>query len=738
MRPPAAGRPAGAPHDPQATGAERVAGGGRTIAGRYRLDRLLGKGSMGTVWAAYDETLHRRVAIKEIYVPNGTPESEAELLVERTLREARAIAQLSHPNVITLYDILTLGDGPVIVMEVLAARSLGDVLKEVGPLTVGQAATVGLAVAAGLEAAHAAGITHRDVKPGNVLIGGDGRIKLTDFGIARSAGENPLTATGLLLGSPAYIAPEVASGATAGAAADAWGLGALLFACVEGRPPFDKNSAVATLMSVVSDPVPALQRAGVLTPAIEGLLAKDPSDRMTVADARETLRPLADDPVETRLVFGGLPTHSVASAADAGVIRPDSGLVGPRVPPPRAQTALHDDSEATAPLQPETRVWDVRATTSGGRFTGVPQPPWAATEVAALAPLPTASRVPATAAAPPAPVRPGRVARRAIAGVAFVVAALLALFGVRAISAGVSSTTGTPQGMSMSVGVQARCRRRCTASGATSLQMIDGPPNITAAAHAAAAELRRRTGVDRHDIAVVLGSGWRTAADQLGTPSAEVEVAELPGFTAPVVTGHGGQLRSIPVGERRVLVLLGRTHLYEGLGVDPVVHGVRTAAAAGVTTIVLTNAAGGLRPGMSPGQPVLISDHLNLTGRSPLVGATFVDLTDLYSARLRRIARELDPSLTEGVYAQLPGPHFETPAEIRMLQGMGADLVGMSTGLEAIAARAAGVEVLGLSLVTNLGAGMTGEALNHLEVLQTGAAAADRMGALLAELVRRV
>jgi purine-nucleoside phosphorylase len=184
-------------------------------------------------------------------------------------------------------------------------------------------------------------------------------------------------------------------------------------------------------------------------------------------------------------------------------------------------------------------------------------------------------------------------------------------------------------------------------------------------------------------------------------------------------------------------VFLGRTHLYEGRGVIPVAHAVRTAAAAGAKLVVLTNAAGGLRPGMRVGQPVLISDHLNLTGRSPLVGATFVDLTDLYSPRLRALAREIDPGLEEGVYAQLPGPHFETPAEIRMLRTLGADLVGMSTGLEAIAARAADVEVFGLSLVTNLAAGITGEALNHEEVLAAGKDAAATVGPLLAELIAR-
>jgi purine-nucleoside phosphorylase len=258
-----------------------------------------------------------------------------------------------------------------------------------------------------------------------------------------------------------------------------------------------------------------------------------------------------------------------------------------------------------------------------------------------------------------------------------------------------------------------------------------------AAASAAAAELAERTGAIQHDIAVVLGSGWRPAAELLGEPAAEVPMDELPGFAAPRVAGHGGTLRSVDLDGTRLLVLLGRTHLYEGMGVAQVVHGIRTATAAGCRAVILTNAAGGIRAGMRVGQPVLISDHLNLTATSPLVGATFVDLTDLYSARLRGIAREIDPTLTEGVYAGLPGPHFETPAEIRMLRTMGADLVGMSTVLEAIAARAAGAEVFGLSLVTNLAAGITDQPLNHQEVLDAGLAAATNMGSLLRELAAR-
>lgn len=253
----------------------------------------------------------------------------------------------------------------------------------------------------------------------------------------------------------------------------------------------------------------------------------------------------------------------------------------------------------------------------------------------------------------------------------------------------------------------------------------------------AAAALAEATGAERHDVAVVLGSGWRPAADLIGEASHEVPMADLPGFLAPTVAGHGGTVRSVPVDGRRVLVLLGRTHLYEGHGVEPVVHGVRTAAAAGCSAVVLTNAAGGIRDGMRVGEPVLISDHVNQTALSPLVGARFIDLTDLYSPRLRALAREIDPTLAEGVYLGLPGPHFETPAEIRMFRSWGADLVGMSTVLEAIAARAEGVEVFGLSLVTNLAAGVTGAPLDHHEVLAAGAAAAGRMGGLLRELVAR-
>jgi purine-nucleoside phosphorylase len=259
-----------------------------------------------------------------------------------------------------------------------------------------------------------------------------------------------------------------------------------------------------------------------------------------------------------------------------------------------------------------------------------------------------------------------------------------------------------------------------------------------AVAQDAADAIRDRTGVDEHDVAVILGSGWAPAVAQLGDPVAVLPMADLPGFTPPTAAGHGGQVLSLRIGDRRVLVFVGRIHAYEGHELRHVVHPVRAAYVAGVHTVVLTNAAGGLRDEYTVGQPVLINDHLNLTARSPLVGAQFVDLVDAYSPRLRAIAREIDPSLAEGVYAGLPGPHYETPAEIRMLRTLGADLVGMSTVHETIAARAAGLQVMAVALVTNPAAGMTGKPLSHAEVLEAGRQSATRMGSLLAAVIARV
>ncbi|MCI7551381.1 MAG: purine-nucleoside phosphorylase [Actinomycetaceae bacterium] len=258
-------------------------------------------------------------------------------------------------------------------------------------------------------------------------------------------------------------------------------------------------------------------------------------------------------------------------------------------------------------------------------------------------------------------------------------------------------------------------------------------------ARRAADAIAEKTGVERHDYALTLGSGWSGAADLIGDKVAEVPAEEIPGFSKPAVAGHGGFITSIklPSG-RHALVLGARTHYYEGKGVRAVAHGVRTAAAAGARISILTNGCGSTVPEWGPGSVVLIKDHLNLTFTSPIEGAHFVDLTDLYSPRLRNIAHSVDASLPEGVYTQFPGPHYETPAEVRMARTLGGDLVGMSTTLEAIAAREAGLEVLGISLVTNHAAGFSPGHLDHQEVLEAGQAAAPRISQLLARIIAEI
>ena len=257
-----------------------------------------------------------------------------------------------------------------------------------------------------------------------------------------------------------------------------------------------------------------------------------------------------------------------------------------------------------------------------------------------------------------------------------------------------------------------------------------------AIAKQAAAQLAEATGVEKHDIALTLGSGWAKAADLIGETTATIPATDIIGFSKPALVGHVGTLRSVllPNG-KRALVIGARTHFYEGHGVRRVVHSVRTAAAAGATTMILTNGAGGIRESWTPGTPVLISDHINLTAASPLEGATFIDLTDLYARRLRDLARSVAPDLDEGVYTQFRGPHYETPAEVQMAKTIGGHIVGMSTALEAIAARQAGMEILGLSLITNLAAGISKEKLDHAEVLQAGRDAEAKLGALLAQIV---
>jgi purine-nucleoside phosphorylase len=273
-------------------------------------------------------------------------------------------------------------------------------------------------------------------------------------------------------------------------------------------------------------------------------------------------------------------------------------------------------------------------------------------------------------------------------------------------------------------------------SDTTGNPLDDPTADPFAVAAAAAEDIARITGVERHDIALTLGSGWGKAAELLGETTSTFPATQVTGFSAPALTGHVGTLRSIvtPKG-RRVLVIGARTHYYEGYGVRRVVHSVRTAAAAGVRTMVLTNGAGGIKHTWTPGRPVLISDHINMTGDTPLEGATFIDLTDLYSLRLRDLARSIDPSLDEGVYTQFRGPQYETPAEVQMVKSFGGHIVGMSTALEAIAARQAGMEILGFSLITNMAAGIQKTPLSHQEVLDAGREAEPVISSLLARVI---
>jgi purine-nucleoside phosphorylase len=285
------------------------------------------------------------------------------------------------------------------------------------------------------------------------------------------------------------------------------------------------------------------------------------------------------------------------------------------------------------------------------------------------------------------------------------------------------------------------------ATGSAPVETPSGPSPLQgdhpgfAEARQAAAAIARATGVERHRVAVVLGSGWGGAADLIGETTHTVPTAELPGFAAPSVPGHNPTVRSVRLAGGaggQALVFGSRTHYYEHRDAGAVAHTVRTAAAAGAEVVVLTNGCGSLVPEWGPGTPVLVADHINLTGATPLAGPSFVDLTDLYSPRIRDLAREVDAGLPEGVYVQFPGPQYETPAEVRYAKAIGGDLVGMSTALDAIAARHAGLEVFGMSLVTNAAAGFSGAPLSHEEVVEAGRDAGPRISALLAGIIERL
>ncbi|WP_413471014.1 serine/threonine-protein kinase [Streptomyces peucetius] len=336
-----------------ATGTE-----GRLLAGRYRLGGVLGRGGMGTVWRAVDETLGRTVAVKELRFPGSIDDEEKRRLITRTLREAKAIARIRNNSAVTVYDVVDEDDRPWIVMELVEGKSLAEVVREDGVLTPRRAAEVGLAILDVLRSAHREGILHRDVKPSNVLIGRDGRVVLTDFGIAQVEGDPSITSTGMLVGAPSYISPERARGHRPGPAADLWSLGGLLYASVEGCPPYDKGSAIATLTAVMTEPLDPPKNAGPLEEVIYGLLAKDPAQRLDDAGARALLTQVVNAPEAPVPLAVPEPSPEATRAIRLPSVPPEppAAPAAPKDPASdRLRGALRSVRNAAAAVKAETR-----------------------------------------------------------------------------------------------------------------------------------------------------------------------------------------------------------------------------------------------------------------------------------------------------------------------------------------------------------------------------------------------
>ncbi|MFI7383116.1 protein kinase [Streptomyces sp. NPDC049813] len=392
-------------------------GTGRLLAGRYRLGDVLGRGGMGTVWRAKDETLGRTVAVKELRFPSSIDDEEKRRLITRTLREAKAIARIRNNGAVTVFDVVDEDDRPWIVMELVEGKSLAEAVREDGVLTPRRAAEVGLAILDVLRSAHREGILHRDVKPSNVLIAEDGRVVLTDFGIAQVEGDPSITSTGMLVGAPSYISPERARGHKPGPAADMWSLGGLLYAAVEGVPPYDKGSAIATLTAVMTEPVDPPKNAGPLEPVIYGLLAKDPAQRLDDAGARALLSDVVHAPVAEPV--------AEPEPADATRVVPLPPVPGPDEAQGKAGSAAGARSEEAAEklrgALKSVRKAAVAATTAREK-------PAAATTASASA----AGRIPAQPGGPPrTPARASItdvVPRRTLAIIAVIV--VLAVIGV--------------------------------------------------------------------------------------------------------------------------------------------------------------------------------------------------------------------------------------------------------------------------------------------------------------------
>lgn len=379
---------------------------GRLLAGRYRLADVLGRGGMGTVWRARDEVLGRTVAVKELRFPGGVEEDEKRRLITRTLREAKAIARIRNNGAVTVYDVVDEDDRPWIVMELVEGRSLAEVVRDDGPLTPRRAAEVGMAVLDVLRAAHSEGILHRDVKPSNVLMSDDGRVVLTDFGIAQVEGDPSVTSTGMLVGAPSYISPERARGHKPGPPADMWSLGGLLYACVEGVPPYDKGSAIATLTAVMTEPVEPPKSAGVLEEVIYGLLVKDPAGRLDDAGARALLLDVVHAP-EARKPEPPLDETRAMVLPTAPKERAEAKPKAAPKPAPKARPARKPKAKpAAAPVN------EPAAGSASGSGTAADEKP-AASGKAAAARTPERTGRPQKAAAKPAQDASGAAPARA-------------------------------------------------------------------------------------------------------------------------------------------------------------------------------------------------------------------------------------------------------------------------------------------------------------------------------------
>ena len=373
----------------------------RLLAGRYRLRSVIGRGGMGLVWRARDELLGRDVAVKEIVWPPQMDAAEWDIARRRAVREAQMAARLSHPNVVAVYDIIEEDSRPWLVMELVPHRSLRDAIMTDGPLSPGQAARVGLGILAALRAAHDAGVVHRDVKPANVLLAPEGRVVLTDFGIARATDSPALTGTGVLVGSPSYLSPERARGENPAAAGDLWALGACLYAAVEGRPPFDRDGALASLTAVVTDEPDPPSRAGPLWPVISGLLRKDPNARLPVDEVERMLQRISRTP-DVSMARPDDPEPAPDSAAAGGSALARTAARGSALAHAPADDAPADDAPAAGSMADGTADGASGSTPTDDSAATGPAP----SDPAATGPAPSDPAATGPAATGPAPSDP--------------------------------------------------------------------------------------------------------------------------------------------------------------------------------------------------------------------------------------------------------------------------------------------------------------------------------------------